>query len=307
MIANKSIQPILARFANQKPLRTGSLIVTLFGDSIAPRGSAVWLGSLIDTLGTLGVSHRMVRTAAYRLVKDNILTNAASGRRSFYTLTDSGRQEFDQATRRIYTPAPRDWTGGLCMVLTSQVPAKLKTRLRKDLSWLGFGQFGTDLLAHPTPDRETLMRHLDALGCREVCIVFDAHQVGDTQQTALTNAVANAWDLPRLELSYDSFIRLFSPLIDLRLKDLDAADAFYVRTFLIHEYRKILLRDPALPYDLLPASWKGHDAYLLCAAIYKDVVTASEGYVTTHFANQQGELPPPVSSFWQRFGGLKSS
>jgi phenylacetic acid degradation operon negative regulatory protein len=73
-------------FATRKPLRTGSLIVSIFGDSVAPRGGVVWIGSLIEVLAPLGISQRLVRTAVFRLVQDGILTNEQVGRRSFYTL-----------------------------------------------------------------------------------------------------------------------------------------------------------------------------------------------------------------------------
>ena len=38
---------IVARFRRQRPLRGGSLLITVFGDAIAPRGGAITLGSLI--------------------------------------------------------------------------------------------------------------------------------------------------------------------------------------------------------------------------------------------------------------------
>ena len=40
-------QTLLRRFRAQRPLRGGSLLVTIFGDAIAPRGGLVTLGSLI--------------------------------------------------------------------------------------------------------------------------------------------------------------------------------------------------------------------------------------------------------------------
>jgi hypothetical protein len=38
---------LIKRFRRQRPLRGGSLLVTIFGDSIMPRGGAIALGSLI--------------------------------------------------------------------------------------------------------------------------------------------------------------------------------------------------------------------------------------------------------------------
>jgi phenylacetic acid degradation operon negative regulatory protein len=41
-----------------------------------------------------------------------------------------------------------------------------------------------------------------------------------------------------------------------------------VRTLLIHEYRRVLLRDPNLPEALLPAGWPGLQARALCESLY---------------------------------------
>ena len=45
--ASTAAAELVARFRRQRPLRGGSLIVTMFGDSIMPRGGAIALGSLI--------------------------------------------------------------------------------------------------------------------------------------------------------------------------------------------------------------------------------------------------------------------
>ena len=58
---------LVARFRRQRPLRGGSLIVTLFGDAIMPRGGAVALGSLIDLAAPFGLNERLVRTATTRV------------------------------------------------------------------------------------------------------------------------------------------------------------------------------------------------------------------------------------------------
>ena len=82
---------LLDEYRARPTLRAGSLITTVFGDSIAPRGGTVWLGSLIKVMAEFGVSERLVRTSVYRLVKDEWLRSDQVGRRSYYSLTDAGR------------------------------------------------------------------------------------------------------------------------------------------------------------------------------------------------------------------------
>ncbi len=297
--------PLIQRFAASKPLRTGSLIVSVFGDSVAPRGGVVWLGSLIEALAPLGVSHRLVRTAVFRLVQDGILDNEQVGRKSFYSLTPAGRRQFDEATQRIYAEPVSEWDGTWCLVVTSLLNAEQKAALRKDLAWLGFGQFGADLMAHPHPDYEALNGHLDALGVREQCVVMRT-AADAAQSSSLGLLVAGAWELARLEDAYQAFVTGFQPTLKAiqRTGRIDSADAFYVRTFLIHEYRRTLLRDPALPAPLLPKGWMGQAAFQLTQDLYQLVARPSEAFLDAHFENQSGPLPAPADSFRARFGGL---
>ncbi len=115
-------QDLIEAFQSRPTLRAGSLITTVFGDSIAPRGGVVWLGSLIEAMAGFGVSERLVRTSVFRLVKDGWLEAEQIGRRSFYSLTEEGserrpicsacnqpsltRRNTDVLTSRSLTPRP---------------------------------------------------------------------------------------------------------------------------------------------------------------------------------------------------------
>ena len=47
---------LIHNFQQKRPLRAGSLIITLYGDAIVPRGGTVWLGSLMALLEPIGIS-----------------------------------------------------------------------------------------------------------------------------------------------------------------------------------------------------------------------------------------------------------
>ena len=85
-----AIETRLERFRQKSRIQAGSLITTVFGDAILPRGGRVSLGSLIQLLQPLGVNERLVRTAVYRLVKKEWLQSEALGRKTDYMLTPRG-------------------------------------------------------------------------------------------------------------------------------------------------------------------------------------------------------------------------
>jgi phenylacetic acid degradation operon negative regulatory protein len=73
---------------------------------------------------------------------------------------------------------------------------------------------------------------------------------------------------------------------------------------LIHEYRRLHLRDPLLPAQLLRADWPGVQAAALCRDIYARVFEASEIHLSRVAAKLTGPLPPADPSVMQRFGGI---
>src|ERR1700685_1704738 len=140
------VRALLRSFRAQRPLRAGSLLITVFGDAIAPRGGAVTLGSLIRLAAPFGLTERLVRTSVARLARDGWLVAQRSGRRSEYRLTRSGAQRFAAATRRIYGDNPQNWHGRWALLgLPDRLPP-----VRSERRWLGFGQLSPTLFAHPS-------------------------------------------------------------------------------------------------------------------------------------------------------------
>jgi phenylacetic acid degradation operon negative regulatory protein len=101
----------IRRELDTAPPRAKSLVVTVWGDALAPHGGAVWLSGLIRLLAPLGLNERLVRTSVYRLARDGWLASRQAGRRSLYRLTAQGRRRFESAYRRIYAPPSDAWYG----------------------------------------------------------------------------------------------------------------------------------------------------------------------------------------------------
>src|ERR1700726_1095095 len=149
---------LVARYRRQRPLRGGSLIVTLFGDSIMPRGGAVALGSLITLAAPFGLNERLVRTATARLAKDGWLQGHRAGKLSEYRLSHDGRERFAEATRRIYSAPDAEWSGRWTLVVLPPMRAAERKEIKDELIWRGFGELSTNVFAHPELDSRSLRR-----------------------------------------------------------------------------------------------------------------------------------------------------
>ena len=169
---------LLDEFRSRPTIRAGSVIITVFGDAIAPRGGTVWIGSLIRALADLGVNERLVRTSVFRLTQDDWLEVEQLGRRSYYSLSSGGAERFEQATTRIYGDPRQAWNGEWCLVLLAGLDADDREKLRKELGWAGFGAISSSVLAHPTPDLADLESTLKRAGVDRRLVIMQGQTTG---------------------------------------------------------------------------------------------------------------------------------
>jgi phenylacetic acid degradation operon negative regulatory protein len=294
---------LIARFRRQRPLRGGSLIVTLFGDSIMPRGGAVALGSLIELAAPFGLNERLVRTATARLAQDGWLEGRRAGKLSQYHLSKNGRERFAEATKRIYSEPGTQWSGRWTLIVVPPMRAAQRRAIREELVWRGFGEISATVFAHPEFDSRALRAQRRSTGLLSKVIAFDATLAEDDAPQRL---VQLGWDLNDLGLRYQRFVKRFRRVhAELQRRPETAPlDCFLVRTLLIHEYRRLHLRDPLLPAQLLRADWPGAQAAALCRDVYARVFAASEIHLSRVAATLTGPLPPADPSVMQRFGGI---
>ncbi len=320
---------LLRNLRRRGALRPGSLIVTLFGDAIAPRGGVVALASLIRAGALFGVTERHVRTSVGRLAQDGWIEAQRQGRVSFYRLSETGRRRFAEATQRIYfsgeasgegRPQARNGAGGDGRwTLVALLPGMRgnRERIRREMALLGFGQVQPGLLASPTRAAEDTLEALRELGVVDEVFVTSATAASGAAREKIARL---AWNLDEIDRRYEAFLRLFLPVNAAVLRERGIADpapatsdsppaiapdaAFIVRTLLIHEYRKTHLRDPLLPAHMLPSDWSGRQAGDLCAQLYAALFHPAERYLSTFMRAADGALPDPRADTYKRFGGL---
>lgn len=306
MTIAKPLNAIIETFKERQPMRAKSLIVTFFGDVVSQHGKQVWLGSITNALDGLGVNDRLVRTSVFRLVKEDWLDVDREGRRSFYRFTNLGSQEYQRAAERIYSHDSETWRGRWQLLMLVDVHDQARDGLRRSLNWLGFRAITPGTYARPSGDEVAVQDLLDEFGLDEGVILMDASTSPMTLKRQLRATVSERWELDALADEYSAFIKRFKPLtaaIDKGRRP-TPIEAFHARLLLIHDYRRVLLRDTSLPDDLLPSRWQGTLARQLVGSLYKELAAPSLHFIEQHLEAQQGQLPPPSGAFYERFGGF---
>ncbi len=265
--------PLAETLRRTGPPRIASLIVTVWGDAVAPRGGSLWLGSLQSVLDRFGCTPGQVRTAMSRLTEEGWLTRNRVGRLSYYRLGPRGEASFGAAAARIYATLTPAWDGSFRLVLSPDPAATeaLSARAFGTLPGLALGVSGpVEELPSGTP--VLLATPRNAAEAREVA--------------------ARAWPLGALAGAYGRFLDAFSPLRD---EAVPAEEALPLRLLLVHEWRRVVLRDPALPAALLPEAWPGATARALVIELYRRLSPAAEAWLDTEGRNEDGPLPPSAA------------
>jgi phenylacetic acid degradation operon negative regulatory protein len=248
-----------------------SALFDVYGDHLRSRGAAAPVASLVRLLAPLGIAAPAVRTAVSRMVRQGWLTPVKVDHAHGYALTPRGVRRLDDAAARIYRTREESWDGTWHVIVVTQPSGRsARDRVRSGLSFLGYGPLDDSAWVSPRahPEVDALLASEGARAER-----FTARHDGDS--AAL---ISRAWDLESLARAYLRFLddaQLF-------VSDGDDSDegAFVARTLLVHEWRKFLFRDPALPPALLPLDWPGTKA-----AAYFDAESARLLPATARFVD----------------------
>lgn len=269
----------------------GSLVVTIFGDSIAPRGGTIAYASLAAIVAPLGINDSQLRTALSRLVAEGWLVSRRDGKRAFYALAPAGAARTEEAARRIYA-APGAKRRGLWRVALF---AQARPADRRKFEWIGFAAAGPAIMVHPDADQAALDSVLASLPASRRPVIVSGEGGPDAAARAL---VERLWDLKSLGRAWSDFVKRWGR----RARDArDPAAALRARTLLIHEFRRVALRDPGLPEALLPRDWPGARARAAVAGLYRRLVPASEAWLDAHGLAPEGGLPRADKRLAARF------
>ena len=229
---------VISALSDLGPMRVWSVIITIFGDVVRPRGGVVSAAALNAIGARLGIKPEAMRVALFRLVKDGWIERRKEGRNSFYVLTPSGKEKFLPATQRIYAAGSALRGPWSLAVLSGQGDAHAIAGLER----LGFFALSNTVFlggsdAQDAPDEVMILRGDlgEVPGWVRARIAPDGLNAEFGRLVKVLETLENNW--PRLRMT---------PL-----------DCVCLRVLMIHHWRRLLLRHPDVPMELLPADWQG--------------------------------------------------
>lgn len=250
-------RPTVSRRREVSHTSARSLLMTVLGEFVLPRGRPVWTSTLVDVLAMFGVEEKSARQALARTAAEGWLVSERVGRRVRWSLTPPGRRLLTEGAERIYSFG-RDgagWDGQWLMLLVSVPETKrdLRHSLRTRLTWAGFGSPTPGVWISADPSRQDeadgIVREL-GLDREAMSFVASYGRIGDEDAM-----VSRAWDLTALGERYEDFIDEFTGL-----HPDGGAEVLHAQTRLVHEWRRFPFLDPQLPVRLLPPNWSGVQA-----------------------------------------------
>lgn len=218
-------------------LRVWSLLVTVFGD-LAPDGPLDG-PTLSAIMGRISIKPQATRVALHRLRSDGWIMSEKRGRTSLHSLTKQGKTDSTAAAKRIYaTPDQIGQTATLLLTEHSDV----------------------------TPDPSQFTR----IAPRLFICAADAVLPENVMRLAPVDQEIPAWISAQIQSAplcsgYHELHRVLTD-IDTALPDrtqLEALDSAVLRVMIVHAWRRLCLRHPALPRHVHSPDWRGHDCRAL--------------------------------------------
>ena len=220
--------------------RVWSLVISLFGDLAQDKGQTISGPVLSAIMAELQIKPEAARVALHRLRNDGWITSQKSGRISQHSLSAKGRAESAEASPHIYadpTVAEIDWQ----LVLTSDTD----TPSADDMAAFGFAAVAPRVYVGPAK-AETPPETLSFRG-KEV--------------PGWLRAQAEPQDLSN---GYEDLLGTLTNLQHTlpEAAELNPVQIAVLRCLIVHNWRRLVLKHPALPAPLINPNWPGHRCHL---------------------------------------------
>lgn len=277
-------------------MKPRSLVFDLYGDYVRWHGGEAPLQVVVELLAAFDVPASTTRVVMARLRREGWLEARKTGRTTSYALTDRGWRLLDEGRRRIFERERAPWDRHWRMVIyhVPESDRSARERLRKRLTWLGFGPLAPSTWVSPHSRLDEAAAQLGREGAARLDLL-EARSRGVVEDVGM---VERAWDLPALHTELVHLHRGYQArLARYAGSPPRGRDALVERISLIADHRRVPYRDPDLPVELLPAGWVGRDVHEMFLEGYRLLAPEAERFYRDVTQLPDGvELSAPVSA-----------
>lgn len=220
--------------------RVWSLMISLFGDLARRKGDVIDGPVLSAIMAEMDVRPEAARVALHRLRKDNWIASEKQGRISRHSLTPDGRSQADEASVRIYA-TPDELGQGWQMVLLSGLAQQAD-----DLN--GFTQVNGRVYVGPSEIEPP-----------QDAFVTTGNTAPDWLKIELEPATLEQ-GYAQLQAALEHATRALPAH-----KALSPLQVATLRCLIVHNWRRLALKHPALPKPLMRNDWVGLKSHVLVA------------------------------------------
>jgi phenylacetic acid degradation operon negative regulatory protein len=260
------------------PMKPRAIVWDLFGDHLRYIGDGqVPMRALTLLLGEFGVAETTARVVLSRMRREGWFATSRDGRQTSYALTSRSIKLLDEGRTRIFDRGRDGWDGTWRMVIYA-VPEDSRAerdRVRRTLTWHGFGPLATATWISPHPRLDTV---------REALANLSATRIDLLESRALSRAADRemafrCWDLDGLARDYMELVAAYEQLpAGAELAALPGPEALRRQVELVASYRELPFRDPDLPAALLPEGWQGRRAHALFTVAHDALHGPADAY-----------------------------
>lgn len=263
-------------------MKARELVFDLYGDYIRYLGGEIRLGVITEMLEDFGIGAPTTRVTMSRMRKEGWFETERQGRETSYRMTPKLVQYLDSGHERIFQPPIREWVGRWTLVML-QIPEKERARrdrLKRVLSWEGFGQLNSSSWISPRQNTADVEKLLNAEGDGQIDVV--TMETGSLEKDRAL--VARCWDLSSLNEWYAAFLDRWEDCRQGDISEMEPRQAFHDRIEVITTYRQVLFLDPFLPRILQPEGWLGARAFQTFVSAHDMLASPSMSYAADMIA-----------------------
>ncbi len=280
-----------------RKLNLNSLIMTIFGDIVLPRGGIIWLAALVKLLEPLGFTENLVRICMFRLTKAKWFVSHKIGQKSYYYLDEARRDEFYRAYDIVYKNKVMthiDMNETFAFVFTWKLSSKEKKTFERIALKNGSIKISSDIFIYHSHELVLLQQSFS-----QNLILCEAKLSTKKDMQLMRSCIKENVHIKKQIKEYYDFIDFFRPILRYVAEEKYSSSKvlkFMVRVISLDAYRRLVLAAVKLPPKLLPSEWPDRLCRNLLINIYDSVKIESDLAIQKLVETDDAFLPGDFSN-----------